>query len=161
MALYFMLSVECGSQRADAESIAQHFADLTLTLRDGHPVDCTSGINSDRSENWWVIITLKGINFGSPYGSNHALTDMQHTSEIGWMLYEHLKTAPPFRYAVVGWETEHFLEYPELTEHPLDIMKGMVIAESLAQTLGVSAIFEPFAPGFVWNPYQGERWPTA
>jgi hypothetical protein len=161
MAWYFMLSVECGGQRVDAENLAYHFANLTLQLKDGHRVDCTYWVNSDTLGNWWAIITPKGINYGSPYGSNHALTDKQHTSEIGWMLYEHLKTAPPFRYAVVGWETEHFREYPELTEDSLlSSLHGLVMAESLAQRLDITASLEVFTPGYVWNPYQGERWPS-
>ena len=78
-------------------------------------------------------------------------------TELGIILYQHLQSAPSFRYALVGIEVDEFRTYSELLENSSALnFSGLVIAESIWHSQGEPKIFRPFSLGYVWKPYEGE-----
>ena len=77
-------------------------------------------------------------------------------TEIGIFLYQSLRFAPPFRYALVGMEVDEFRTYSELIEEPALVFPGLVLAEAVWQATGASSVFRSFSLGYVWKPYEGE-----
>ena len=78
-------------------------------------------------------------------------------TELGILLYQRLRFAPTFRYALVGVEVDEFRTYRELLEEsPAPALPGLVLAETLWQRIGASTAFRPFSSGYVWKPYEGE-----
>ena len=79
-------------------------------------------------------------------------------TEIGFSLYEHLKSAPPFRYAIVGWEVDGFREASEFDSDDLQTLNGLVLSEEFCERLDCKSKLEVFAPKYYWRPYLGENW---
>jgi hypothetical protein len=53
-------------------------------------------------------------------------------TELGMLLYKHLRIAPPFRYALVGVEVDEFRTYSELIEDlPNLSIPGLVLAKKI------------------------------
>jgi hypothetical protein len=78
-------------------------------------------------------------------------------TELGILLYQSLRFAPPFRYALVGVEVDEFRTYSELIEESCNLsIPGLVLAKAIAQKRGTLPLFRPFSPGYVWQPYAGE-----
>ena len=78
-------------------------------------------------------------------------------TELGILLYQSLRFAPPFRYALVGVEVDEFRTYSELIEESSNLyIPGLVLANPINQKLGILPIFRPFIPNYVWQPYAGE-----
>ena len=80
---------------------------------------------------------------------------------LGHGLYQLLAKFDCYLTAQVGWDPDRFLGVPyeeeewapELAAGDLD---GLVLAEPLVQKLSVGGeFFMPFAPGFMWIPWQG------
>jgi hypothetical protein len=99
----------------------------------------------------------RGVSTGSPFGDKPELTTNMVASAIGRALYEQLKTAPSFRFAIVGWEPEELRTYEELaTSLAMEIVPGMVVEDQLVPREPPLSL-QPFAPGYSWLPYLGER----
>lgn len=157
MAWVFSLSAECGGSRETAEVFSAYFQDLVLTLPDGIEVRCSSyTCFQDRGGNGWSMIYPEGVIAGG--NTNFELCKTERASEIGFLLYEHLKTAPPFRYAIVGWEVDGFREANEFDDNDLQTLDGLVLSEEFCERLNCFSKFEPFAPNYYWRPYRGETW---
>jgi hypothetical protein len=78
-------------------------------------------------------------------------------SEIGHLLYERLRSATGYRYALAGIETSEFRYFSELDEDLAVLaFAGLVISDEIWQRIGRADVFTPFSPGYVWRPYQGE-----
>jgi hypothetical protein len=78
-------------------------------------------------------------------------------TELGILMYQSLKFAPTFRYALVGVEVDEFRTYSELIEDlPNIAISGLVLAKSITQELGILTSFRSFSPHYVWQPYAGE-----
>ena len=78
-------------------------------------------------------------------------------TELGILLYQSLRFAPPFRYALVGVEVDEFMTYSELIEESSDLsISGLVLAKTMERELGTLPVFRPFSPSYVWQPYAGE-----
>lgn len=149
----FSLSAECGAEQVTAEQFAQHFDGLIWVLSNGSPAQCHTAIFQDFEENWWCRIcpdNLSGTGVNAP--------DIAYLmTEVGILLYQRLQSAPPFRYALVGVEVDEFRTYSELSaDLPATDFPGLVVAEAIWQPLGASPSFQPFSPGYVWHPYEGE-----
>jgi hypothetical protein len=153
MAWVFSLSVECGANKANAVLFSRHFDKIEWTLSNGSSSESTSSIFQDMEENWWCRIVPNGI---SEVGADTPEKAFVMT-ELGIILYQRLQSAPSFRYALVGIEVDEFRTYSELLEDSSVInFPGLVLAESIWQTLGSSLVFRPFSLGYVWKPYEGE-----
>ncbi|WP_416666716.1 hypothetical protein [Egbenema bharatensis] len=149
----FGLSAECGADQVAAEQFAQHFDGLSWVLSSGHQSQCYTAVFQDIEENWWCQVCPSGI---SDVGIDQSDIAYQMT-ELGILLYQRLRSAPPFRYALVGVEVDEFRTYSELsTENPEISFPGLVLAESVWRLFGASTKFRPFSPGYVWHPYEGE-----
>lgn len=149
----FSLSAECGAEQVAAEQFAQHFDGLSWVLSEGLQSQCKTAIFHDSEENWWCRVcptTLSGVGIDTP--------DIAYTmTELGIFLYQRLRSAPSFRYALVGVEVDEFRTYLELTtEISAPSFPGLVLAETVWRSLRDSTSFRPFSPGYVWQPYEGE-----
>lgn len=159
MAWVFSLSAECGEERGGAERFAQHFAGIEWVLSSGDRTHCNAGIFQDFDRNWWGQVCPSGV---SQVGVDTPEAAFSMT-EIGILLYQHLRSAPPFRYAIVGVEVDEFRTYTELTE-PLEkpfVYPGLVLAEVVWQAVGSPPGFQHFSSGYVWQPYEGEVYKTS
>lgn len=82
-------------------------------------------------------------------------------TEIGFALYERLRGAPPFRFAMVGIEVDGFRTFSELeaTELDEDAFEGLALNEETWRLLGSPSGFVPFAIGYRWRPFvRGADW---
>jgi hypothetical protein len=52
-------------------------------------------------------------------------------TEVGILLYQQLRSAPTFRYALVGLEVDEFRTYHELCEEPNCLFPGIVLNQSV------------------------------
>lgn len=161
MAWTFSLSAECGEEQIAAEQFAQYFDGLAWILANGTQYQCHTTLFQDLEGNWWSRVSPSGI---SEVGIDASDIAYQMT-ELGILLYQRLQSAPPFRYALVGVEADEFRTYSELiTEIPVTSFPGLVLAETVwrsfgvsqSESLGASTLFRPFSAGYVWQPYEGE-----
>lgn len=167
MAVYYYLAVACSGQEA-AAAVTAHFDGLLLALSDGLSIRCRASSSQDWESAWWSITRPYGASInafdldGQPEPN---LTTRAHRSEIGRLLYPHLRGAPAFQYALYGAEAlDRFFDVysthnvvlrdPRLIEDGWD---GLVIEQTLWDRIGRAGRYEPFRPGYVWRPYRGEH----
>ncbi len=156
MAWVFSLSAECGNLRESAETFTDYFQDLVLTLSDSIEISCSSNVFHDGENNWWSLVNPEGVIAGG--NTKFELCKTKRATEIGFLLYEYLKSAPMFRYAIVGWEVDGFREANEFDADDLQNLNGLVLSEEFCTRLDCQSELEPFAPNYYWRPYQGENW---
>ncbi len=153
MAWIFSLSAECGSEEQNAKEFAQYFDGLVLTSANRQQCKCLAETFQDMEENWWCRVlpsNISEIGIDSPE-SAYSMT------ELGILMYQSVKFAPTFRYALVGVEVDEFRTYSELIEDlPNLSFSGLVLTKSIPQELGILPSFQPFNPNYVWQPYAGE-----
>ncbi|MBW4623100.1 MAG: hypothetical protein KME17_27545 [Cyanosarcina radialis HA8281-LM2] len=155
MTWIFSLSAECGVERATAEQFARHFDNVSCRLSNGSQIQYHAEIFQDIEENWWCRVSPSGI---SEIGIDAPQTAYLMT-ELGILLYQCLRSAPSFRYALVGVEVDEFRTYSELLEEsPTPTFPGLVLAEQVWQTMGAAPTFRSFSLGYVWQPYEGEAY---
>lgn len=152
MAWIFGLSAECGSDEERAKQFAKHFEGVTWMLSNGCPCQCRTDIFQDFEENWWCRVVPNNI---SEVGINSPESAYLMT-ELGILLYQHLRSTPAFRYALVGVEVDEFRTYSELLEESPISLPGLVLAIEVEQEMDLSSDFRLFSPGYVWQPYAGE-----
>ncbi len=153
MTWIFSLSAECGAEQATAERFVRHFDNTSWILSDGSQTQCDAEIFQDIEENWWCRVRPSGI---SEVGIDTPETAYLMT-ELGILLYQHLRSAPAFRYALVGVEVDEFRTYSELLEESsIPTFPGLVLAETVWQVMGASPTFRSFSSGYTWKPYEGE-----
>ncbi|WP_404786899.1 hypothetical protein [Altericista sp. CCNU0014] len=149
----FSLSAECGAEQSAVEQFAHHFNGLSWTLSIGMQSRCQTEIFQDFEDHWWCRVCPDNL---SEIGI-HAPDIAYSMTELGLLLYQRLRSAPPFRYALVGVEVDEFRTYSELsTEISEASFPGLVLAEKVWQACGAAPSFQPFSPGYVWYPYEGE-----
>ena len=153
MAWIFSLSAECGFDESNTHKFAEHFEGISWVLSNGRQCQCRTDIFQDIEENWWCRVSpnnLSEVGIDSPE-SAYLMT------ELGILLYQSLRFAPPFRYALVGVEVDEFMTYSELIEESSDLsISGLVLAKTMERELGTLPVFRPFSPSYVWQPYAGE-----
>jgi len=122
-------------------------------LSNGRPCQCRTAIFQDIEANWWCRVCPNNI---SEVGID-APESAYLMTELGILLYQHLRSAPSFRYALVGVEVDEFRTYSELLEENSDLpIPGLVLAVEVGRKMGMSPAFRPFSAGYVWQPYEGE-----
>ncbi|HAG82123.1 MAG TPA: hypothetical protein DCL61_13390 [Cyanobacteria bacterium UBA12227] len=153
MAWIFSLSAECGAEQSTAEQFSRHFDQASWVLSNSNQSQCHTTIFQDMEENWWCRVSPSGI---SEVGIDTPETAYLMT-ELGILLYQRLRFAPTFRYALIGLEVDEFRTYSELLqEASTRSFPGLVIAETIWQAIGSPSGFRPFSLGYVWKPYEGE-----
>ncbi len=98
MSWIFSLSAECGKEQTAAEQFSGYFDRVSGILSNNNQSQCQTGIFQDIEDNWWCRVTPSGI---GEVGIDTPETAYIMT-EIGILLYQHLRFAPTFRYALVG-----------------------------------------------------------
>ncbi|GAX42427.1 hypothetical protein NIES4075_34280 [Tolypothrix sp. NIES-4075] len=152
MGWIFSLSAECGGKTA-AEEFSHHFDKVYWVLSNGCQSQCRAEIFQDIEENWWCRVSPSGISETKIETPESAYL----MTELGILLYQHLRSSPPFRYALVGVEVDEFRTYDELLQDSSTLtFPGLVLAEMVWQMIGLPQTFRPFSPGYVWKPYEGE-----
>jgi hypothetical protein len=153
MAWIFSLSAECGFDESNAHKFARHFEEISWLMSNGCECQCQTDIFQDLEENWWCRVSpsnLSEVGIDSPE-SNYLMT------ELGILLYQSLRFAPPFRYALVGIEVDEFRTYTELIEESSNLsIPGLVLSKTLKPDLVLLPVFRDFSPSYVWYPYAGE-----
>ena len=153
MAWIFSLSAECGSDENNAHKFAEYFEGISWVLSNGRQCQSRTDIFQDIEENWWCRVSpsnLSEVGIDSPE-SAYLMT------ELGILLYQSLRFAPLFRYALVGVEVDEFRTYSELIEESSDLsISGLVLAKTMEQELRTLPVFRPFSPSYVWQPDAGE-----
>lgn len=153
MSWIFSLSAECGNKQTAAEQFSDYFNRVSWILSNKNQSQCQTGIFQDLEDNWWCRVTPSGI---AEVGIDTPETAYIMT-EIGILLYQHLRFAPKFRYALVGLEVDEFRTYSELLEESSpQSFPGLVLAETILQLVGSPPDFRLFSSGYLWKPYQGE-----
>lgn len=156
MAVYFYLTIECGPDEVTALAVKQHFHGFSIRLAANLEVDCKVYHYQDAEDNWWVDVNPEGANYAGRPEVPGANSD-ENLSTIGFALYAHLRTSPPFRYAAYGAEPEQFRLFTEIDQDDFSRgIKGWVVATSVAQQFSWAECFCEFAPGYIWDPYWGE-----
>ena len=155
MAWVFSLSAECGSDQSKAEQFSKHFEAVLWTLSNGSQSQCHPTIFQDIDENRWCRVCPDGISAIGIEAPDSAYL----MTELGILLYQHLQSAPTFRYALVGLEVDEFRTFDELLNESSTLnMPGLVVSDSIWQSLGSPSVFRPFSSGYVWQPYEGETY---
>ena len=124
----FSLSVEIGESQDLAEQLAAHFDGTALTLSTGLLSHCHASTFQDIDEHWWCKVfpsEISQIGIESP--------DVAYLmTKIGILLYQRLRTAPSFRYGIVGVEVDEFRTYDELLEDSTRaLFPELVISEDI------------------------------
>jgi len=161
MAFFFSLSIECGADQAAAASCADHFGSWELPPECALPnrtIRVSFQQESSGDPIWWAVVVPLGVSQSGVWSEDVA----HEMSAAGVCLFDRLKTAPPFRFALIGVESQeailranldrHFAQDPTLA----DRYRGLVISQEIRDQLGASPVFGPFAPGYFWIPYRGE-----
>jgi hypothetical protein len=147
MPYFFSLSAECGATRSAAELLAQHFQGFTVSVN-GTTLSCDAG-TAEYSGAWWAGVYPEGV---TQSGIRHA-QDTRDLTHIALQMYEKLRTAPPYRFAMVGIEVFGYPTIDELDDRVVILdFNGFVLAEYLWERLGSPDVFVPFAPGYRWRP---------
>jgi hypothetical protein len=153
MAWLFSLAAECGPEKSGAEAFAQHFKRLSVSC-DGTEHICGTQIYEEDGA-WWVVVGPNGVSRSGIRNDE----DRRQMTKIGLALYERLRSAPPYRYAIVGIEADGFSSFDDLDDALVDPAKnsydGLVIADSIWQRLRCPGIFVPFTAGYRWRPFSG------
>ena len=147
--MHFMLCAECGPDQGRGLAVAAHFDQHPLPSPGGAPCLAGAWARADGEGNHWAELEPSG-----PVG--HALSAAARTA-IGLALYERLRTAPPFRYALVGLEVQEFGLRSELTPKAVTL-SGRVLSDALAAELSGVPGGVTFAPGYMWTPWRGDDW---
>ena len=70
-------------------------------------------------------------------------------TELRILLYQHLRTAPTYRFALVGVKVDEFRTHGELLDDAPDLdFSGLVLSEPLWHSIGQPSTFRPFSQQF-------------
>src|SRR5690242_10865201 len=101
MAWIYSLSAEVGERPEAAAAFASHFKDFTALLLDGSQYPCGADTHKDFAGGWWVCVCPDNVN-----RSGGVPGDLKN--QLALLLYNRLREAPPFRYALIGTEVDDF-----------------------------------------------------
>jgi len=157
MAFYYQLAVECGDKSA-AIACSDHYLSPDA-LPAELPVDVAVRQASD-DDAWWTVVVPSNESESGVYSDDVA----RSLSAAGDVLLDRLRSAPPFRFAIIGVEAEGAIRLADFSDtlgaHSTvaEGRDGLVVSDPLLATLANAAEFQPFAPGYHWIPYRGERY---
>lgn len=107
MAVYYYMAA-AGADEAAAAALTRYFAGLVLTLADGLTITCGARTIQDWERAWWAEVRPYGSSLnavGHDGQPEPHLTNRRQRSEIGHLLYQHLRGAPDFLYAHCDYST--------------------------------------------------------
>jgi hypothetical protein len=169
MAIAFELVINFGSNQTAAFAALRLTADYPSLAAGKHdvplhePLITTARGYYDGEPHLEMSILPVGVGWKVALDRDHERLPLKaaELSELGGGLYELLKRFTGYHAAQVGWDPEDRVDPAELRHDYADELAagelpGLVLAEELHQDLQGQG-FVPFARGFVWIPYQGER----
>jgi hypothetical protein len=159
MGWFFQMSIECGEDQSSAQEVARHFEGFSFALSETKNTTCSTGTISDADQNQWAIVCPSGLS----HSGINTEEDSQQMTMAGRHLYERLLSAPAFRYALAGVETEEFRSFTELKEIEASLyprLHGLVMSHEIWEILGSPSGFVEFRDGYLWLPYLGETPPS-
>lgn len=149
----FSLSVECGMSQNAANRVSAYFEDVLFTLSTNATSQCSTTLFQDMDEGWWCRVCPSDVSEIGIEAPDAAYL----MTEIGIALYQQLRMAPSFRYALVGVEVDEFRTYRELLNEPSTLsFPGLVLSEETWKAMASPSTFHAFTQGYVWQPYEGE-----
>jgi hypothetical protein len=142
-----MLAVNCDSLE-QAKAVGAHFKGKSIVLSDGFNATLDGGHAFTDGNNHWLTVVPPGC------GTSGVLPELEDRfNELAAFLYDILKTAPPYRYALVEVEAESYRDYDELLEEGQDAgYNGLVVSDKTWDLLGGPEEYEFFSPGYKWIP---------
>ena len=159
MAINFGLWAECKDE-ASTQLLARHFTGLEHILLNGRTIRWGVEILRPPVAPLGVDVGTGGV---SCYGVR-TVQDVLESTEAGLHLYKHLKDAPAFRFARVGWQPAS-LTMDDLHDYVDEYTTGdrrlsveCVIDEELYRQLGSPKFCYPFRDGYWWTRYSGESY---
>lgn len=168
MAIVFELVINCGHDRGAAENASRRVAAHSPLTAGPHQVrlhkPLTSTVRDAAGEPYLemsVVPAQVGFGVGLDGRQPRLPLTAKELSELGNGLYSLLATLTGYRAARVGWDPENFVDPVELQQEWAEelaagALPGLVLAEDLQLSTSMRG-FVPFADGFVWIPYEGER----
>ncbi|MEA5531031.1 tetratricopeptide repeat protein [Dolichospermum sp. UHCC 0684] len=167
---------ECGSKE-QAEVFSQHFKGIYWTLEDNIDSECDAEIRQDFEDNWWSILSASAIDW-TPANREEGNYRYFQISELQRHLQEHLKSAPAFRYGLIGeiekqdlnnllTDSDYGATYSHLVSSASSentqtsfrvpifvyaLKAGFLLSQSLYQEVRSPSNFKPFIQGYVWLP---------
>jgi hypothetical protein len=154
LAIIFCLAAECGYQRTDAERFVKHFDGLKIAISNAPPTSCEGEIFPHAADSWESVIFPLGAGLAGRGEDIPEFYPKEKLTEIGWLLYEYLRSAPPYRYAYVG--IDPVFKDALLTTVAEKNHRGLVVSGAVLKSLNFPANFVPFTTGYYWIPYEGE-----
>lgn len=146
MAWIFSLSAECGLRREAAEKFATHFEDVSWVLSNGLQSQCLTTIFQDLDENWWCRVCPSGISEMGIEAPDSAYL----MTELGILLYQCLRAASTFRYALAGLDVDEFRTFDELLSEPVNLsLPGLVLSNTTWQSMKSPPTFRAFSTSYV------------
>jgi hypothetical protein len=154
VAWIFSLSADCGEHKRDAVEFARYFEGCAFTINGGSTHTCTSRVFGGEG-GWWAMVCPDGV---SRSGVVEGSEEQKLMTALAMMLYETLRDAPAFRFAMVGIEVDGFRTYEELDQDIVNLdFAGLVLSEPVWVQLGSPDVFIRFADGYVWRPFVSAR----
>lgn len=151
MAIIFEMWVETGESKEDAINIQNYFKEVGIikTELGEYP------IRTYHATLKGSMITVEGIPTRGQYSKEIAI----ELTLIGFQYYRHLKDAPVFRFALVGYDVDGAYELEDFIKDPTDLIDvpGIVIRKDLYEIIGSPGNLVEFRPDYVWTPYEGMR----
>jgi hypothetical protein len=160
MAIIFQLWAECKDEEG-TRLFADYFTGLEHTLLNGRTIKWTVEVTKPSAVDvlavmvWSKDLSRSGV---------RTLQDALETTEAGLRIYTHLKAAPEFRFARVGWEVDKIAmaELPDYVETGANGYRYLslecAVDEALYRQLGSPKSFQEFRKGYWWHSYHGERY---
>lgn len=157
MSMTYELAIECGSHPDAAAAIARHFDGLQIPVGPAESPTlsvCRCAVWWDSDHGCWCSVIPSGASL-TGRGDN-TITSAPQIRELATSLYAALRVAPPFRYAVCGFEVTPFDTYRQLMSATGVMHRpfpGLVLDRSLWEALGCPDSFVPFSEGRHWLPF--------
>ncbi len=155
MAILFMLSVECGSNRTCATDIVGHFSSILSRLSDGTEITFSTipldGI-TQRDQEFWCCILPEGV---SATGVTRRVSSPSLIVEVSKRMHAELRLFTGFRFALLGWESSSWLSWDDILSEKEEVGSlplGLIVGSSLYRELGMPVKFERFGEDSWWIP---------
>ena len=154
MASIFELAIETGPAEAASLAVAQHFENFQVELGSNKYLSvCRTAQWTDSDKNCWCSIIPSGASRTGGIGD--VITSKQDLFELASSLYNRLRSAPSFRYAVCGFDVTPFDSYSRLIAAKgclHQYFNGLVLANWLWAELGKPSGYEVFSSSARWTP---------
>lgn len=173
MTIIFLAECE---NRSRADVLSQYFDTISWSLKDSNTkIQCYTEIKQDFERNWWCSLSVNAMDW-SPTSRQEANYRHYQLLELQSLLLEQLKSAPTFRYALVGEiggrDSNYLLDnsssnyrityshlFPSKSSNQFNIpifiyilKVGFLLSRSLWLQIGSPSKFEPLIDGYVWLP---------